>query len=563
MENRKTVLISDLSEGKTSPRVIATDWQRIPYTCREFSGVMVMAHGTMSVPDICLDPKLTGWYRIYTGMLHTVGDEGADNLTGFALSGDRFPRYFEHYYQGNFDRAPLIAEAFWKAADMTGQSVRIIHPENGRPCLSNAAYLKFVPMSGEEVAEELADRADASHKKLIATHDMHAAFCKNPQTTEDLVAEIAPFAESDTSHLMLEYYFDAKDPAFTDWFFTSMDGYETFAGTGDRFFHTSRAGFVARGEDPYPAMAEYARSLGMKVGFAYRVNMFAAHPPWDIGFNAKIFRENPQWRCVDRDGSEIARLSFAFPEMAAVMFDLFRRMIRSGADGVHLLFCRGVPNMLYEKPLTDAFYAETGLNAFELDEEDERYIDFRCRYFTENFMVPLKQAIIDEAQKLGRKEKPFLSVHALADRRTNRFFAIDLEDWAARGLVELAVAYPSIMHAPDDFCYNKQQTVDLGFYAWLAEQYGLATAVDLLPRGVNPAEIVRRANEVYDAGIENICVWDTYSYPHRKAFWPVVRRLGHKKMLKDGSLLAPPMQFTEVLSMNGLKVDKYNPWWCL
>lgn len=158
MENRKTVLISDLSEGKTSPRVIATDWQRIPYTCREFSGVMVMAHGTMSVPDICLDPKLTGWYRIYTGMLHTVGDEGADNLTGFALSSDRFPRYFEHYYQGNFDRAPLIAEAFWKAADMTGQSVRIIHPENGRPCLSNAAYLKFVPMSGEEVAEELADR---------------------------------------------------------------------------------------------------------------------------------------------------------------------------------------------------------------------------------------------------------------------------------------------------------------------------------------------------------------------------------------------------------------------
>lgn len=568
MPERKTVVISDLGsalpEDAAVPRVTPDKWQAVPYVCDEFTGTMVIAHGTMRVPDLTLDPGLSGWYRVFTGMLHTVGDDGAANLTGFRLSEDKYPRYFEHGFYGDFARAPYLMEAEWKAADMTGQKVHILHPEGGHPCLSNAAFLKFVPMDDAEVLSELADRENKANKKLIAVHDMHSAFYyNNPQTSGDIAAELEPLAESDAGHVMLEYYADVRDPAFTHNFFVSMDGYGCFTGEGDRFFHTARAGFVRRGEDFYAAFADYAHELGLKVGFSYRMNMFAAQPPWDVGFNTVIYREHPEWRCVDRDGSEIARLSYAFPEVSGTVVDLFRRMLRSGCDGVHLLFCRGVPNLLYEKPLTDAFTRETGLDAFSLAEEDERYIDFRCRYFTENFMIPLKKALTEEAERLGRTEPPFISVHALADRRTNRFFALDLEDWARRGLIDIAVGYPSVMTAPEDFCYNKQLSVDLAFYAGLKSS-GIETGADILPRGVSPEEIVRRANQVYDAGLDHVALWDTNSYTARKTFWPVVRRLGHRDLLKTpGALPERPVRYIRVMKMNGLKLDKYNPWWCL
>ncbi len=257
-------------------------------------------------------------------------------------------------------------------------------------------------------------------------------------------------------------------------------------------------------------------------------------------------------------------MSYAYPEFCGIVIDMFRRMMRSGCDGVHLLFNRGIPNLLYEKPLTDAFSAQTGLDAFELDEQDERYIAFRCRYFTEHFMLPLKKAIKEEARSCGATESPFLSVHALADRRTNLFFALDLEDWASRGIIDMAVGYPSIMSEPDDFYYNKQLSVDLDYYASLGTRFNVTTAVDLLPRGVGPEEIIRRANEAYDHGIDKIAVWDTNTYTQRKAFWPVVSKLGHRELLKTpGALPERPVRYIRVTKMNGLRLDKYNPWWCL
>ena len=75
MQTQNAVLISDLSEGKTTVRVTPDDWQRIPYACRDFSGVMLMAHGTMTVPDVTVSPGMLLWHRTYTGMLYTVGEE--------------------------------------------------------------------------------------------------------------------------------------------------------------------------------------------------------------------------------------------------------------------------------------------------------------------------------------------------------------------------------------------------------------------------------------------------------------------------------------------------------
>ena len=180
------------------------------------------------------------------------------------------------------------------------------------------------------------------------------------------------------------------------------------------------------------------------------------------------------------------------------------------------------------------------------------------------FIKPLKEAICKEAKALGREDEPFISVTALADRRSNRFFAIDLESWAAQGLLDIAIGYPSIMNSPDDFCYNRQQTVDAAYYAALQREHGIIAAVDLLPRGVSPDGIRTRALAAYEAGLSHVAVWDTYSYTNRKTYWPIIKRLGQRKWLQECSPDAQEIyRYVRVTKMNGLKLDKYNPWWGL
>jgi hypothetical protein len=229
-----------------------------------------------------------------------------------------------------------------------------------------------------------------------------------------------------------------------------------------------------------------------------------------------------------------------------------------------MLFCRGVPNLLYEKPLVDAFESLMNKDPFELDEQDEEFLIFRAKYFADKFLKKLREELDKTARALGREERPFISMHTLADRRTNLHFALDLEYLAKEKLVDIVVAYPSIMNEPDDFCYNKQETVDVEYYAELGEKYGIKTCVDLLPRGLSPEELRQRAVRTYDVGIKSLCVWDTYSYPHRLRYWNIIKMLGHiegiRKIKADERNL---VSYVKVIKMNGLKLDKYNPWWAL
>ncbi|MBP1988562.1 hypothetical protein [Paenibacillus eucommiae] len=566
-DSRETVIFSDMTqvipESGISYRVKAEAWQAAEYTTEEFDGVMLWGHGTMTLPELQLKVKLNGWYNIYIGLLNTVSTEGTLSRTIFRLTDERYGETLSHTFHGDFASAPYVLESEWKCADMTDQDIFIKHPEEGTPSLSQIAYFKFVPLDGEEI-RDVCQRA-AHGKTVIALHDCHSALCyNNPQSSAGMASEIEPFAHKDFTHVMLEYYLDLENSQTNQDMFWSMRDYECYAGFGDQNFFNSIEGFKDRGENFYKEVAAYAHELGLKIGFSYRMNPFGAQPPWDIGFNSPLFADRPDLRCVDYNGEQIGRLSYAYSEVCDTVVNLFRSMILSGADGVHMLFCRGVPNLLYEQPLVDAFVKETGMNPFSLDEEDPVFIQFRANYFSRIFIERVRKVIDDTALEMGRKDRPFLSISALADRRTNLFFALDLEDLAKRKVIDIAVGYPSIMRTPDDFKYNEFGTVDLDFYASLAQTYGIISCADLIPRRDGPDDTRRKALEAYDKGLSGVAIWDCNSYMNRQNFRPVISRLGSPdKLMNMKPNGSEYMRYTRMLRLNGLKLDKYNPWWGL
>src|SRR5207247_1839378 len=76
------------------------------------------------VPALTVDPKATGWHRVFVGLYHDTVDPYMRPQLWIRLSGEPYPEYL---------RAPWIAQqrlvqVEWKPADLTGQKIRIEQP---------------------------------------------------------------------------------------------------------------------------------------------------------------------------------------------------------------------------------------------------------------------------------------------------------------------------------------------------------------------------------------------------------------------------------------------------
>ena len=559
MAGRGEVVFSDLSalEPRSGIRreLSPGAWRAVDYETKDLRGTMVQAWGECRVPDLTLDPKLRGWYAIHVGTA-SAGPE--DQSTALKLSGDRYPIRISV----SGDRS-AIQEALWKHADMRGQSVVVSHPEKGLPCASCVTHFRFVPLSDAEVAEIERERSRTDTRRVFATHDIHGVFyLKNPTGAGDFVEELEAYRHTDVGRLLLEYVVDVRDSSVP----ATCTGYlraTVFPRRGDRNIAESLRRFVDGRVSFYPEMVAYAHEMGIPVSLSTRMNAFVAEPPWDGEFTLPFYLENPGVRCRDRDRGEIARVSYAFPAVQDAMIGLFKSMLDCGADGVHMLFNRGLPNILYEEPVVEAFRAETGKDAFAVDEEDGEWLAFRARYFTEHFMRRVRRGLDDYARAIGRTARPFISAHTLSNERTNTFFALDIAAWAREGLVDAVVGYPRAMESPSRLA-SDHVSVDVDSYARAVAGTGTAAYIEIMPRQMEPEEYRRRAVDIYAHGAAGICLWDTYNRVWYPGQWTMASRLGHRQELAswdsgEGRLYRK----LPILRLMGMRVDKYRPSWGL
>ena len=592
----KEILFSDLGscfgpQTGISHKGVKDKWRSIPYRTGQIRGTMLSSLAEGAPEDLCFDPGLTGWYRIYVCL-----PAFPDQEVHLKLSSD------ESFFKlGALDKGGLtftrLEESFWRYAKMDGQQVILskaaISPK--WPRTSILSWLRFVPMTDDEVARLLSNRARQDTKNLYVTDDMHNKLFENdPRAPGFWDCVVLPYEDSDAEWLSLEHI-----TAFISG--SCPDGCsDTFAFPrgGDRNVQEQRYLY-----DSYAILGDLVQRghrRGLKMSLALRMGAWGIGFPFDqCYFDYDFFLENPQWRCVMRDGVPAAAFSYAYPEVRQHVTDILVKLAATGCDAVTLIAHRGIPYVLFEEPVARLFREEYGEDPYDLPLDDPRLNAIHCRIMTDFFRQV--RAALDEANP-GRHVQ--LHLRALHSTYDNRYIGLDCEALAAQGLVDAIITYPNryrelypqgcilpngridmevyrqyvndpnvqpFLHQGDLSCFTPvpdsrgipqgPSSAAENTKQWMAleEAYGVPIYIDIMPRIMPPEELRRRALELYDAGAKRLALWDTYGRVIPKGMWTTARRLGHKEELRRG--FDPEVRSFVLQELAGNNISRYLPIW--
>src|SRR6185295_13358244 len=133
-------------------------------------------------------------------------------------------------------------------------------------------------------------------------------------------------------------------------------------------------------------------------------------------------------RCVDRvdrGAPELTRMSWAVPEVRAHIIELLAEQVGFGADGAHIVFNRGYPLVLYEKPFCDMFMKKHGVDPNQISEEDPRVIEMRSDIVS-TFFKELRARLNEEEQHRADGRPIEISAMVLGTNDNNLQYGVDI-----------------------------------------------------------------------------------------------------------------------------------------
>ena len=173
----------------------------------------------------------------------------------------------------------------------------------------------------------------------------------------------------------------------------------------------------------------------MKVHVGVRPAGWSFYEPYCDYWESPFYRGHPEWRCVDRDGTPVARMSWAVPEVRRHMIELLREQVRFGADGANIVFNRGYPVVLYEPAAAKLFQEKYGADPRTVPESDPRITRWWSDVVTT--FLPELRAMLDEEQKARADGKRLqLSVIVLGTAQDDLRFGVDLRRLAEEKLID-------------------------------------------------------------------------------------------------------------------------------
>ncbi|MBM4044699.1 MAG: hypothetical protein FJ279_06255 [Planctomycetes bacterium] len=546
----KPILLTDMARCQPSEALSPTAkrgrWKVIEYETGAMKGKMLWASVEANAPPLTLPLDVRGWHAIYVGLADpaSLGCKALLRLTS------------DPAFVPRGRSAGQIEETFLKVADVTGQSLHIAQASSGHASGCGVAYVKLVPLVPEEAAAVQADRRAPAHRRLATTIDGFSfIYSRRPTTAEALLEEVEVYRDSDFDTLVLQM--GGADMVNYPSQSGEMRGrdLEVFDRDGDRFYAEAIRELAAKGINPTKVLIDGAHGVGLKVHVAVRPAAWVHSEPLSEFFNSRFYQEHPEWRCVDRDGTAVARMSLAVPQVRAHLVEVLREAVRLGADGACVLFNRGVPLVLFEKPFCDLFRQRFGIEATSVDESDPRVLQLRAETLTA-FMRETRTMLDAEGQRRGGQRLQ-LSVFVLADEADNVKFGLDVRRWVADGLVDELFPYLRAggttargydMKFFKDICQTRTVPVRPSFIGWKTP--------DL-------AALMREAVALYDQGADGITFWDGNSGAERTDRWSVVSRLGHVAELRQRALEGPPSPVTlRFHKLGGVIMDgRYSPNW--
>lgn len=534
----QAVLLTDMSccEPKTSlstKRKKGT-WKIFDYETKDFQGKALSINAEAEPPIISLEMNRKGWHAIYVG-LSTVAEMSniKPNMIKVKLTSESSYGRISNLLKLAPRRRDVVEEIYVKAADLTGEKL-MFGPERDNPAL--LCYVKLVPLTEEEVAQIKEQRQRKGAKPLVATFDGHHWICPyNIETKDDLRSMFYFFPDTDFNI----WWFQVLGADMTHYQSKvgNIPGYDldVFPRPVDRNFTENAMNLAAKGINTLKVAVDAGHEQGAQVLVMIRAQGWKGSHPWEEYFSSDFYEAHPEWRCVDYDGTPTMYMSYAVPEVQDHLVDVLKEALETGADGAGVIYHRGLPNLLWEKPFRERFHEKYGVNPLDIPEDDPRVYALRSDIMTE-FMQKIR-ALLDQARrKTGREKRMPLAVSTFATKADNEKYGLDLERWIKLDLIDQV--------GPAWFAYHTsmKNPVDIAYYEGITKN----TKVDVFPfvigwRLMNPAALTDEVAHYYRQGAEGIAVWDPASTQGwREAegnSWPILGQLGHEQDVINGNVL--------------------------
>ena len=528
-------------------------WQSVAWKAqngdRVAKGTMLFVGAESRPPELVIDPQLTGPHEIFVG-LPSPATYDSPNPIRIKLDNDPCYRLLLNEKSGitpptkDLRTRNGIEDARFGAVDMTGRQIHLAQFNQLHPAAAGVAYIRAVPVSESQL-----DRNRKKGLRLIALNDGHGTFYtrRPPMTEQHLWEDIIPFRDSGFSGLIWQIT-GADQCNYPTKAGTLMGGdLHNFYRTGDRYYTENLKGLFAAGVDPVASVIGMCRSIGLECHLSIRPQGFALEPPLDGFFKSPFYSANPALRCVDRDGRRIARLSFAYPEVREHLFAIVDELAAYQPDGINLIYCRGIPCVLYEEPFLREFRSRYGGDPRKLPDEHPDVLALRSEFMS-RFMKELRERT--QRAQGGRLQ---ISAIVLADQAANYLHGLDVVRWVRERWVD--EISPSVYSA-----YRGKAETQCAYLANPCRQSGCRLVVNMLQRAMTPAEYVPNALKLRAEGAQGFSFWDTGT--SKATEWALLQSIAQLDQISDGGASFPTEpEILPLIELGDFVMDRYPPIW--
>jgi hypothetical protein len=547
------VVLSDMGKcsptSALSPRLAKKHWKLIPYeTVEGISGKLAWACFDASAPALSLPLDTRGWHAIYVGI---YGGNITPSTAWLRLDGDyaAIPRSY-----GKNPSAYLgIQEVFFKVADLRPDTKLNIEQQSaGERTGCGVAYVKLIPLSESEIAGYKADLGEAKTRRLTTTCDGFGEFYTyRPTSVTELRRNIEVFRNSDFGTLILHVggVDQVNHPSeYGGGYYGKGNG--DYTDPGNRNYAESIARLHAKGINPTKVFIDAAHDMGIKAQVGLRPAMNSYYEPITEMFRSPFYTKHPEWRTVDRDGTPVARLSWAVPEVRGLVVNILEEAVRLGADGANICFNRGLPVVLYEPPFCKLFQERYGEDAHKFEDMDPKIVQLRSEIVT-SFFREVRAMLDGEQARRGDGKRLVISINTLGNEHDNLFYGIDLRQLSTEKLIDEVYVYPwnfGAMRANLDMDFLKEACVSKGVQ--ISPMYYV---------GYGDEKIKAEALACFGKGASGIAFFDINVQANTPS-WGFYSRLGH---VDDyGNLKSPEPVFLRIHKIGEEIIDgRFGPWW--
>jgi hypothetical protein len=578
----RAVVLNDMSKCEPGSalsmmRLKKGTWKVIPYEMMDgLKGNMIWAAEEAQAPELTLALKARGWYAIFVGIYcsydfpgHKIWLRLDKNDTPVARINDwnqavsRSPSFYNLFssVKSSYNCGHGSSESvFYTVAELQEDTLLYLSQPRSMPKPCGVTHVTLVPLTQEEIDFVRADRADRSTRKLTVTNDTGVfSYLGGYPRVKEALAAVEELRNTDVGTILLHTAGIAGETVS----YPSKVGSMGHMGRTDAELHPqpyyrimseAMTEMAKKGINPARLFIEEAHRIGLKVHVGWRPAGWSFFEPYCDYWETPFFKNHPEWRCADRDGTPVTRMSWAVPQVRKHQIDLFEEQLDFGPDGVHVVFNRGVPVVMYEPPAIELFKKQFGEDPRTIDEDDPRITQWWSGVVT-TFFRELREMLDREQarRKLGKRLE--ISIMLFGDEKTNLRFGIDLRRLVAENLVD--EVYPWGYEFPHNFEWPyKTHGFDLAFFRDVCGKKGIPfkpTICQILGKDNEDWLSLGGVRRFLESGANGIGIWDPGTFEPDIYFWSIFARMGHVEetvwRAEHLDVLNPPRTYHEFLKL--------------